>query len=76
MLENIQDPTEKIEKAKFNYIKSNLLLKMNDLRRAEEFISKALKFDSKEALYWEIMSDILYRKKDFTGCKNCLENSI
>lgn len=46
------------------------------MKRAEEFISKALKFNSKNEHYWETMSDILYKKQDYQGCKNCLEAAL
>ena len=61
-MESMNEPTDKNLKAKYFYCKAKLLSKTNDLKKAEEFISKALKFDSKEEIYWETMSDILYKK--------------
>jgi len=57
-------------------LKAKLLSQTGDLKKAEENISKALKFDAKDELYWETMSDILYQKQDFAGCKNCLEAAV
>lgn len=53
---------DKTLKARQFYFKAKLLSMTNDLKKAEENISKALKFDSKDEFYWETMSDILYKK--------------
>ena len=53
---------DKLNKAYLNYLKSKIYLLASDIKKAEESISKALKLNANDSIFWDMMSEILYQK--------------
>ena len=51
---------DKLNKAYLNYLKSKIYLLASDIKKAEESISKALKLNANDSIFWDMMSEILY----------------
>ncbi|XP_046394151.1 tetratricopeptide repeat protein 5-like [Ischnura elegans] len=75
--EQFKDAGQQKNRAYFFYLKGKALnVKSNHDSKAEEALSKAVKFDPKLVDAWNELGECYWKKDDIIGAKNCFINAL